>query len=29
LSFERFDSMFYFNESIMFVGSMWNNLYKL
>ena len=29
LSFERFDSMFYFNNSIMFVGSMWNNLYKL
>ena len=29
LSFKKFDSMFYFNESIMFVGSMWNNLYKL
>ena len=29
LSFEHFDSMFYFNESIMFVGSMWNNLYKI
>ena len=29
LSFKRFDSLFYFNESIMFVGSMWNNIYKL
>tara|TARA_Y100000389_G_scaffold204546_1_gene257893 strand:+ start:6071 stop:6844 length:774 start_codon:yes stop_codon:yes gene_type:complete len=29
LSFNNFDSMFYFNESIKFVGSMWNNLYKL
>ena len=29
LSFEHFDSLFYFNESIVFVGSMWDNLYKL
>ena len=29
LSFTKFHSLFYFNESIRFVGSMWNNLYKL
>lgn len=29
LTFDHFDSMFYFNDSIMFVGAMWNNLYKM
>lgn len=29
LSFEHCDSVFYFNDSIKFVGAMWNNLHKL